>query len=163
MSKVLLVEPDKMLRQAFMVALIPEFQIQVVDALPDAAPKDVDALIVDAAALLEQEPESAPRISAVAEWQLPIIWIDADQSKPAANPAHCTRLNRPVAKETLRRALARCFIATVTAKTDDGLSAQAAKAAPRPKRKSQNAAHNPTGDSRNFIELVDVVEEEAAR
>ena len=162
MSKLLLVEPDKMLRQAFTVALFPEFQIQIVDALPDAVPKDVDALIVDAVALRELEPRSAPRIPAGAQWHLPIIWIDADQPAQAASRDHCTRLNRPVAKDALRRALAQCLSATVVVKSADGLSAQAAKAEPRPKRKAKKATDNAAGESRHFIDLVDVVEEEAA-
>ena len=163
MTKVLLIEPDRMLRQAFTVALFPEFQIQVADALPAAPPKDVDALIVDAAAFKEREPESAPRIPAVADWHLPIIWIDGDQPAQVANPARCTRLNWPVAKETLRRALVQCLNATVTGKSAGGVSAEAAKAAPRPKRKTKKATDKATGESGNFIELVDVVEEEAAR
>ena len=162
MTKLLVVEPDKMLRQAFTVALFPEFQIQVVDALPDAAPKDVDALIVDAAALQGRESESAPRMPAVAQWHLPIIWIEGGHPARAPDCGHCIRLNRPVAKEALRRALAQCLSATVAAKSGDGLSAQAVTAVPRPKRKAKKVTDNATGESRNFIELVDVVEEDAA-
>jgi hypothetical protein len=165
MSKVLLVEPDKMLRQAFIVALFPEFEIQVVDALPDVAPKDVDVLIVDAAARLKQDPESAPKIRVVAKWNLPIIWIDADRPAQNAHPAHFTRLNGPVAKDTLRRALAQCLMPPGAAKAEEFPSAQAAKSAPRPKpkSKSKNTMDNASGESRTFIDLVDVVEEESGR
>ena len=51
MSKLLLIEPDKMLRHAFMMALYADFQLQFIASLPEAAPKDFDAVIVDAAAL----------------------------------------------------------------------------------------------------------------
>jgi len=165
MSKVLLVEPDKMLRQAFIVALYPEFDIQVVDALPDAAPKDVDVLIVDASAWRKQDSESAPRIPALAKWHLPIIWVDADPPAQNANAAHINRLNTPVAKDLLRRALAQCLMSPGAAKADDLPSGQAAKSAPRPKprAKSKNTMDNASGEGRTFIELVDVVEEESAR
>ena len=164
MSKVLLVEPDKMLRHAFIVALFPEFEIHVVDALPDAAPKDVDVLIVDAAARLKQNPESAPKIPAVAQWHLPIIWIDGDQPAQNAHPAHVTRLDGPVAKDTLRRALAQCLMSPGAVKVDGVPSAQAAKSAARPKAKSKskNTLDSASGESRTFIDLVDVVEEESA-
>jgi len=163
MSKVLLIEPDKMLRQAFTVALFPEFQLQFIDAIPDAAPKDFDAVIVDAAALHEQA-KSARIVRAVTGWHLPIIWIDGDQPGQAPDPAQCIRLKRPVAKEALRRALAQCMSATAAAKSiNDGPSAEAMKTARRPKRKTKKAADNAAGEGEHFIELVDVVEEEAAR
>jgi len=158
MSKVLLVEPDKMLRQAFTVALFPEFQIQVVDAIPDAAPLDFDAMIVDAAALHEQ-PKSARIIRAVTGWHLPMIWIDGDQPGPAPDPAHCVRLKRPVTKEALRRALAQCLSATVAPQST--VSAEPAKTPLGKKTRTKKAVDIAAGENRNFIELVDVVEEEA--
>jgi len=161
MSKVWLIEPDKMLRQAFTVALFPEFQIQVVDALPDTVLKDVDVLIVDAAALQEREPESEPRFRALANWHLPIVWIDGDQPAQAPDRDHCIRLTRPVAKEALRRALAQCL--SVTAAPKSTVSREPAKMPLGKKTRTKKALEIATGENRNFIELVDVVEEEAAR
>ena len=160
MSKVLLVEPDRMLRQAFTVALFPEFQIEVVEAMPDAAPKDVDTMIVDAAALREQ-PKSARIMRAVTGWHLPIIWIDGDPPGPAPDPARCIRLKRPVAKEALRRALAQCLSATAAPKST--VSAEPAKTPLGKKTRPKKAVDIAASENRNFIELVDVVEEEAAR
>ena len=160
MSKILLIEPDKMLRQAFMVALFPEFQIQIVEAIPDAAPKDFDAMIVDASALPEQA-KSGRIIRAVIGWHLPIIWIDGDQSGPAPDPARCIRLKRPVAKEVLRRALAQCLSATAAPKST--VSAEPAKTPLGKKTRPKKAVDITASQNRNFIELVDVVEEEAAR
>ena len=160
MSKVLLIEPDKMLRQAFMVALFPEFQIQIVEAIPEAAPKDFDAMIVDAAALREQG-KSARVIRAVTGWHLPIIWIDGDQPGPASDPAQWIRLKSPVAKEVLRRALAQCLSATAAPKST--VSAEPAKTPLGKKTRPKKAVDIAASENRNFIELVDVVEEEAAR
>jgi len=160
MSKVLLIEPDKMLRQAFTVALFPEFQIEVVDVMPDAAPKDFDAMIVDAAALHEQA-ISARIVRAVTGWHLPIIWIDGDQPGQAPDPAQCIRLKRPVAKEALRRALVQCLTASTTPKST--VSAEPAKTPMGKKARPKKAVDTAASENRNFIELVDVVEEEAAR
>lgn len=160
MSKVLLVEPDRMLRQAFTVALFPEFQIQVVEAMPDAAPNDADAMIIDAAALRER-PKSARIIRAVTGWHLPIIWIDGDQPGPAPDQAQCVRLKKPVAKEALRRALAQCL--SVTAVPKSTVSAEPAKPPLGKKPRSKKAVDIAASENRNFIELVDVVEEEASR
>jgi len=159
MSTVWLVEPDKMLRHAFTVALFPEFQIEVVDALPVTAPDDVDVLIVDAAALQDREPEAARRSDALANWHLPIIWIDGDQPAQAPDRDQCIRLNRPVAKDALRRALAQCLSATTMAKST--VSAEPVKTPVRKKTRTKKAVETATGETRNIIELVDVVEEGA--
>jgi hypothetical protein len=161
MSKVLLIEPDKMLRQAFMVALFPEFQIQAVEAIPDTAPDDFDALIVDAAALQERAPKSARMIRVVTGWHLPIIWIDGDQPGPASDPAQCIRLKRPVAKEALRRALAQCLSPSAAPKST--VSAEPVKTPLGKKTRTKKAVDIAAGGNRIFIELVDVVEEDAAR
>ncbi|MGH7886739.1 MAG: hypothetical protein ACREPG_02660 [Candidatus Binatia bacterium] len=162
MSKLLVVEPDKMLRQAFTVALFPEFQIQVVDALPDAAPKDVDAVIVDASALQERDPDSARKIAASAQWHLPMIRIDGDQPAPASARDRWVRLNRPVAKAALLGALAQCLSATAAGRSKDGSSSGAAQTTLETKRKSRKKPNNAVSDRGHFIELVDVVEEDAA-
>jgi len=163
MSKLLLIEPDRMLRQAFTVALSPEFEIQVVNSIADAAPNDFDALIVDAAALQEREPQSAPVIRPLAAWHLPIIWIDSDQSAQAPDHDRCIRFNRPVSKELLRRALAQCLSAVAVPESSSGLRAETRKTARRPKRNTKEARNSATGEGANVIELVDVVEASTAR
>ena len=156
----MLIEPDKMLRQAFTVALFPEFQIEFVEAIPDGAPKDFDAMIVDAAALREQA-KSARIVRAVAGWHLPIIWIDGDQPGQAPDPAQCIRLKRPVSKEVLRRTLAQCLSATAAPKSTG--SAEPAKTPLGKKTRPKKVVDIAASEKRNFIELVDVVEEDAAR
>ncbi len=163
MSKVLLIEPDKMLRQAFMVALFPEFQIEVVEAMPDAEPKDFDAMIVDAAALQGREPELASKIRAVVAWRLPIIWIDGDRPAHAPDRAKCIRLRRPVAKEVLCRALAQCLNATAGPNSHDSARAEPTKTPLRKRQRTRKATDSVTGEGRKIIDLVDVVEEGVAR
>ncbi len=47
-----MVQPDRMLQRAFMMALFPEHELTMLDVLPKTAPKEFDAMIVDIAALL---------------------------------------------------------------------------------------------------------------
>src|SRR5262245_57793620 len=101
MNKVLLIEPDKMLRHAFTLALFPEFPIHFADTWPDTAPKDFAAVIVDLAALRGPESMRARGIRAAAEWHLPIVWIDGGKPVPIQPGGRCVRLSWPVAKDEL--------------------------------------------------------------
>jgi hypothetical protein len=154
MNKFLLVEPDKMLRHAFMVALYPDFQVQVLDALPKEAPKEFDAVIVDGTALKGRETHF------IAEWHLPMVWIGGDASMQLPPAERCVRLNWPVAKESLRQALAQCLSARATPMAKTAAGVEAANPGVKAKRQAQKAAKD-TPPAGKFIELVDVVEEEA--
>ena len=162
MSNILLIEPDRMLQQAFTLALIPEHRLKVLDVIPDAAPKDFDVTIVDAAALQSQGASAARELHALSAWKLPMIWIGEQQATSAADREKMVRLSRPLAKEVLQRALAECMEKTAAPKRDT-ISAEpptktAAFSKPKAKRKS-NAAPSASGQ---FIELVDIVEEALA-
>jgi hypothetical protein len=66
-----------------------------------------------------------------------------------------------VAKDSLRQALAQCLSASATAVAKTGTGVPAANRAVKAKQKAQKEAED-TRPADNFIELVDVVEEEAA-
>ena len=150
MTRLLLIEPDKMLRHAFMVALSPDFQVECSEALPNTTPKDYDAVIVDAVALKARETKSARTLHTTQEWHLPIVWIEDGQATQTQPLDLCIRLSRPVAKEALRQALAQCLSPSATPKSAE----RAKRKAPQPVDDAPSAG--------NFIELVDVVEEETA-
>lgn len=153
MSKILIVEPHKMLRHAFAVALSPEHEIDIAKAFPPPdALKGIDMAIVDAASLRESAGVSAD-VSSVESWRLPIIWID-DKSAGAAENLLC--LKPPLDREALKRAVSQC-------------SQQSDKKAPGAKPKSRvpfaSKSQPPklslpsaADDGKKFIELVDVVE-----
>ena len=163
MSKILLIEPDKMLRQAFTVALFPEHQVHAVAAVPDAAPKDFDASIVDAVALQERESLSAGSVRAVEGWKLPTIWIDGEKPAEAPKRDRLVRLKRPVAKALLLEALAQCIGASSGLKPNDAAMAKPINKSVKAKPKALKEASAATSDSGKFIELVDVVEVEPPR
>ena len=157
MTKVLLVEPDKMLRHALNTALFPEFEIRTVQRFPDAAPTDIDVVIVDAAALQKLEPKSVPAVRPAAEWQLPLVWIEGVTSmEPPVK--RCIRLSWPVAKDALRGALAQCLKDRSEAKVGRAASTIPKKIQSTSKRREKNEPIVANDDGR-FIELVDVVEE----
>jgi hypothetical protein len=162
MIKILLIEPDKMLRQALTMALFPDFQINWAQKLPDSAPRGFDALIIDAAALREGEPMPKAAIERASKWNLPMVWLESGKSPQPALARRCVRVNRPLTKDALRSALARCLSGDAEPISDE--SADSMRAAMDAKRKQPNSTKTEgAGDSGNFIELVDVVEEGIAR
>jgi len=153
MSKILIVEPHKMLRHAFAVALSPDHEIEIVKAFPlPETLKGVDVAIIDTASLRESTGTS-PDLSRVKSWHMPIIWID---DKPAGAAENLFCLKPPVDREALKRAVAQC-----TQPPDK--KAPASK--PKSRAPSASKSKSPTQslpsaaeDEKNFIELVDVVE-----
>ena len=162
MSKILLIEPDRMLQQAFIMALFPEHQVKVAHPIPELAPEETELLIVDAVALQRREALSAQQLRLLAAWKLPMIWVGGDQLIPAALRGKVVGIEPPLVKQDLQRALAQCLGKTAIPKRDGGAPAgrseTRAVAKPRALRKTIAAP----SDSGQFIELVDVVEELSA-
>ena len=153
MSKILIVEPHKMLRHAFTVALSADHEIEIAKALPPPETlKGVDIAIIDAASLREST-GTAPDPSSAESWHMPIIWID-DNPGSAAEKLLC--LKPPVDREALKRAVAQCTQAS-------GKKALADKPKSRTPSMSKSKftvqlSPVPAEDEKKFIELVDVVE-----
>ena len=162
MSKILLIEPDRMMRQAFTMALFPEYEVEVAHSIPESAPEKAELLIVDAVALQSREAISAQQWGLLAAWKLPMIWIGGTQPIPAPIRDKVVCIEPPLMKEELRRALAQCLGKTAIPKREGnalaGRSETLAVAKPRAMRKIDTAP----GDGGHFIELVDVVEEVSA-
>ncbi len=151
MSRIFIVEPRKMLRHAFAVALSPEHEIEIAKAIPPPEPlQGADVAIVDAASL--RQTGSAPDPRAAQSWRVPIIWID-DQPAGAAENIFC--LKPPVEREALKRAIAER--AQRSDKSASGAEAKGRRAA-APRNKPQEKSSQPAADEKNLIELVDVVE-----
>ncbi len=158
MSHILLVEPDKMLRQAFALALFPEYQIvRAVDAIPATVSSDCDLMIVDGATLRASAALTDQGLRAAASSGLPLIWIDDRSIAPVLKRNRVVRLSPPVVQGALREALAQCLESAV------GLS-RGTISAEILATEARARAQAPTGKKvvapkhENFIELVDVVE-----
>jgi len=151
MAKVLVIEPDKMLRHALGVALFSEFEVQIVSQIPDSVLSGVDVILIDEAALDEGEGKSTGSILGA---QRPLLWI-GDRALRQAPGEPCIRLSWPVTKEALRQALADCLSAGSEEKIAPPVAAKSKKEhLPARSGKKETGAE----DDR-FIELVDVVEE----
>jgi hypothetical protein len=156
MSKIVVVEPDRMLQRAFMMALFPEHELKMLDELPEAAPKDFAAMIVDLAALRDCGSSTGRDQKLLRRFDWPLLVIEAEDGNRIADRGNLVRIKRPVTKESLQKALAICLTnkagpTTTLAKTQ----------APAMKSKPRSAKHKRPGRAeppRAYIELTEVVE-----
>jgi len=163
MSRILVVEPSKMLQQALVFALASEHQIQVTDRLPrsDAAP-EVDVAIVDRAAVRDEDADKQ-ELGAMREWRIPIVWLGAEW--PAAGgsaPGNIVRVALPLDLESLKKALADVFAAQQAAQTGTLNSPTAAVFDPERSKRKKTESSPTAGENRETIELVEVIEEQPA-
>jgi len=149
MSKVLLIEPHKVLQQALALSLFPEHDVRIeeaIDAAGMAGLTDVDLLIIDAAALREKGRLTPELQRAVEGSKLAILWIDGENG-PKGN--RLAAVATPIDGATLQNA--------VTA-----LLTGAAAKAPAKKRAQPESLKSAAPDeaAAQPIDLVDIVEEE---
>jgi hypothetical protein len=154
MSKILVVQPYKMLQQAIALFLFPQHQARMTNSIPDSSEiRDVDAAIIDAAALRETEKLSSQAIRSLEEWKIPIVWIDTVKSPLAPSNDNLVWVNTPIAKQSLQSALTQCL----------GELPRSARKKTRPtsreKLSSRDAANCGNPLNREVIDLVEVVEE----
>ena len=110
MSKILVIQPHKILQHAIALSLFPQHQARMTTSIPDlSAIKDVDAVIVDAASLQETHGLSAQAIHSLQSWNVPIIWIDSVDSSLTPSNENLVVVNTPIVKESLQSALAQCL------------------------------------------------------
>jgi hypothetical protein len=159
MSRIVVVEPHKMLQQAFVAALFPEHQVSVSETIPDAT-ADADIVIVDAAAMRRRGRLSAREVKEVQAWKVPLIWIDDEAASNGAPVASAIRLSAPVARDDLRAAAAQCVreifapLPAPAAKASRSVARLAEKTDP-----IESEPPNAAPSDKKFIELVDVIEE----
>jgi hypothetical protein len=156
MSKILLVEPYKMLQHAFVAALFPEHEVKIVENLPAAESfaEDADLLIIDAAALRMRN--SGPADEVRAPWQLPTIWIDNEPPTRAGSPT-IALLTPPLTREELRAAVVG-LLRAAPERAANPAADQAHLPEPR-KQRAAKAKRAQLPDGKNIVELVDVFEE----
>jgi hypothetical protein len=167
MSRVLVVEPQKILQQAITLSLFPEHDVQLSVDFSDnaaAAARNFDLVIIDAAALREGNALSAPLLAMLPNWKVPTIWIQDGGAPPAPSGGRVVVLTRPLQKHDLQLAVVECLTTAATAKPNrTGVSD---KGSPVPSKattdETRTARPSELPDSR-VIELVDVVEEESER
>jgi hypothetical protein len=159
MSKILVVEPYKILQRAIALSFFPEHQVEVTEQVPEMSvleQRSYDVAIIDAGALREKNTASDLN-RRLHEWWIPIIWLEENISTAAPVRDNLVILPKPIARNDLLAALARCQARGLTNPlTDAGekLRNETISADTEVKADSEHRAQ--------IIDLVDVVEEEAA-
>ena len=153
MSKILVVEPHRMLQQAIVLALFPEHEVKSASALPEPSElEDFAAVIVDAESLGEPGEESASAIRAVHGWKIPTLWVQGPSNGPAPQREKLVVLKTPIEREVLLSALAEC-LGTASKQT------RLEKPAGSVRAKDSRAGAAAAAGGPEVIELLEVVEE----
>ncbi len=168
MSRILIIEPQKILQQAIVLFLFPDHEVEVNENVPEKETqvvKDFDLAIVDAAALREANMLGAQQARTVEGWKIPTIWIDdaAGAQSPAAK--QLVMLGRPVQRDALQAAMAKCLGTSSSSKQNGIASLSATDRIPSLETtiEETSAADAVQVAGSPVIELVDVVEEEPER
>ena len=159
MSKILVVEPYKILQRAIALSFFPEHQVEVTEEIPDMSAieqRSYDVAIIDAGALREKS--MADDLNRrLHEWQIPLIWLEDSTSTVAPIRDNLMVLRTPIARNDLLAALSCCQAKGSTIPlTDAGekLRNRTVAAATELKSDPEHRAQ--------IIELVDVVEEKTS-
>ena len=110
MSKILVVEPHRMLQQAIALALFPEHVVKIASAIPESSElTGFDAVIVDLGPLGEPDGAFAQGVRAVQSWKVPTVWVQGSSHGPTPQCENLIPINTPIEKEVLLSALAECL------------------------------------------------------
>ena len=110
MSKILVVEPHRMLQQAIALALFPEHEVKIVSAIPESsALKDFDAVIFDLKSLGESAGGAEAAVRAVQSWKVPTVWVQGSSHEPTPQRENLIPIIAPIEKDVLLSALAECL------------------------------------------------------
>ena len=130
-----------MLQQAIALSLFPEHDVQVRAEIPAQSEAETfDVLIIDVSA----HPELAP---AIAGWGVPLILIGLNAADDVFKRDHIVCIDKPLAKQSLEAAVARCLAGE---SKHNGQQAQSA------------TRKDPDKPSDAVIDLTEVVEDESA-
>ncbi|HEY1265643.1 MAG TPA: hypothetical protein VGH16_00195 [Candidatus Binatia bacterium] len=150
MSKILLIEPHRVLQQALALSLFPEHDVRVEESAGAGVLgglKDVDLLIIDAAALRTAGKLTSELQRAVEEAKTPTLWIDDDDAGPKR--AKLAALAPPIASGSLQTAVA------------DLLSGESKKTKKNSRQETAGAIETAEEAAAEPIDLVEVVEDES--
>jgi hypothetical protein len=165
MGKILLVEPDRILRHAIGLFLFPENDVRVEERITDLTTKSLegyDLLILDGPELRERGWWSPELGRAIQDSGAPILWLEADDGVQPPETEEGMVLRKPVKREALGQAVASFFSGPGA---DKKLNRRSAPASDKGHDAGEGAAHevpsaSTESESLRFIDLVDAVEEE---
>ncbi len=164
MGKILLIEPQSILRQAISLFLFPEYEVQVKERISSAevgSLTDCDLLILDGAALRESDQLTLEVVRAIQGCKTPTLWLQEDDSSEPPERDKLTTVKKPIEREAFQSALASLLSHKGPATGKAAPSAIKTSEGARP-NDALNKSHAEASSQGNlqFIELVDVVEEQ---
>jgi hypothetical protein len=162
MSKILVVEPYKILQRAIAVTFFPEHEVQITGAVPEMSevePSSYDVVIIDAGAL--RETDTAGDLNhRVQDWPIPVIWLEEMVSVVAPVRDKLIVLRKPILRNDLLAALAQSQAPGLTMPL--ATSSQHGGRLRNKETLADTELKRPSEEKRaQIIELVDVVEDEA--
>ena len=159
MSKIFIVQPHKMLRHAFAIALSPDHEVEISKTMPASADlQGSDLAIVDAASLRECDLLTASELHAAQSWKVPAIWIDNDLKIQAPTRDKLLRLKAPIDKETLKKTVTQCLGQSDANQPAPKTKSRAPAALSNVKPPETKSPQSAVDAEKKFIELVDIVE-----
>ena len=158
MSKILVVEPYKILQRAIAESFFPEHEVQITNSLPEknAFEQGYDVIVVDAGALRERNMVGDLN-RRVQDWRVPTIWLDETISTVVPTRDRLVVLRKPILKNDLIAALAQCQ----EKKSTMSLAKGRAEPGEKVRDKSSDLEPHRNEVKGKVIELIDVVEEGA--
>ncbi len=159
MSRILVVAPRNILRQAISLALFPDHEVQLAALLSDSnasVAKEFDLVIIDSAVFRATGESRGEHLRKLREWKVPTVWIDDIGAGQAAGRDKLVVLTSPIQKDTLQSAIARCL--DRSSSKENGTASMTAMEQRSAKEPKIAEAAGP-----QIIELVDVVAEPPER
>lgn len=160
MSRILIIEPFKNLRQALALAFFPEHEVETAAKLADRQGEGVDAfdlMIVDASALREDHSAGEEILQTIENSQVPTLWLTDDDGLQAPKRNKVKFLKMPVEREAIVAAVA-SLLSPDSSKNSGPPTNRESKEAPTEQARSKAEA-TADQESFDFIELVDVVDD----
>jgi hypothetical protein len=161
MSKILVVEPYKILQRAIAISLFPEHEVQITDHLPEMnalEQRSYDIVVVDAGALRERT-TVGELDRCVQGWRIPTIWLEETISTVVPTRDKLVVLRKPILMNDLLSALAQCQEKRSTMSLARGSAEPSEKVRGKEGLANADLERHPKQEKARVIELVDVVEE----
>jgi hypothetical protein len=167
MSKILLIEPHRLLRQAITLSLFPDHEVDLPEKTKGSGMEsldDYDLIVVDGAALRESGQLSTELSRALQSATTPMIWLEEDDGAGPVKRENLVVVKKPVERELFQSAVNNFLSPSQSARGDkSSMRTGAQKTEETPGKATKKArAEDPQQPTLQFIELVDVVEDEPA-
>lgn len=164
MAKILLIEPQGILRQAVSLYLFPEHEVRSEEGVTGSLVgsfRDYDLLIVDGAALRENDQLTPELNRAIQQCKTPTLWLEEDKTGQPFKREKLLVVKKPIEREAFQSAVAsflapattprrRASSSTPPSRRTDALALETKKV----------AGESPEQATFKFIDLVDVVDEQ---